>query len=70
MPKGMLTPAQQLHKFGTEYQGGLTKMLISTDPYCFTHQVDVVNWKCLILLLKSWATQNFTTIKTSWNTND
>jgi hypothetical protein len=23
-----------------------------------------------LLLLKSWATQNFTKIKTSWNTND
>jgi hypothetical protein len=26
--------------------------------------------KFIIFLFKSWATQNFITIKTSWNTND
>jgi hypothetical protein len=25
---------------------------------------------CITFLLKSWATQNFITIKTIWNTND
>jgi hypothetical protein len=48
------------------------------ETWSFDHKAVYIEAKCKIfrffwyflILLKSWLTQNFITIKTSWNTND
>jgi hypothetical protein len=43
---------------------------VVSDKTAWTHGQPDREITCFFFKLKSWVTQNFITIKTSWNTND